>query len=52
MSRKRKSRSRKQAAPARKKAQQRRDALWNYLIIALLAGLVIYTIYSVAIHHP
>lgn len=41
-----------QAASARKKAKARREALWSYFVIAILAGIVIYGLYIQILHHP
>ena len=51
-----KQRSRKkkysQAIRARKKAKARREALWSYLVIAILVGVVIVGFYIQVLHHP
>jgi hypothetical protein len=40
------------AIRARKKAKARREALWSYLVIAILAGIVIVGLYIQFLHHP
>lgn len=51
-----KQRSRKkidsQAMSARKKAKSRGEALWRYLVIAILVGVVIGGFYIQFLHHP
>ena len=51
-----KKRSRKKKDPqvmlARKKAKARREAMWSYLAIAILVGVVIYSVYIQILHHP
>ena len=54
MSKKKKKRrkNQSQSAKERRKAQERRDALWAYLGIGLLISLLVYNIVLQIIHHP
>jgi polyferredoxin len=36
---------------ALKKAKARREALWNYLLIAIVLGLILYGLYIQLLHH-
>lgn len=35
----------------RKKAKARRDALWSYVLIAILLGIILYSVYIQILHH-
>ena len=37
---------------ALKKARERREALWTYLLIAIVLGLILDGLYLQALHHP
>jgi len=41
-----------QAIRAHKKAKARREALWSYLVIGILVGIVIFGFYLQFLHHP
>ena len=34
------------------KAKERREALWTYLLIAIVLGLILYGLYLQTLHHP
>ena len=36
----------------RKKAKARREALWSYVLIAILLGIILYGLYIQILHHP
>jgi cell division septal protein FtsQ len=38
-------------AKERKKAIERRSAIWSYLIIAIVLGLILYGLYLQTLHH-
>jgi len=36
----------------RKKAIEQRSALWSYVLIAIVMGLILYGLYLQTLHHP
>jgi uncharacterized membrane protein YwzB len=37
---------------ALKKAKERREALWTYVLIAIVLGLILYSLYLQTLHNP